>query len=63
MPIYSWQCEKCQAEKDTIVSISESDVPPETQPEEPCQHEWARTYKHAPAKKYGAGWNTRKGYH
>lgn len=70
MPVYSWRCTKCKKEEEIIRSISESGVPPDSLPSmEPlCRdgewtHSWEKFLAAPPAKRYGANWGTRKGYH
>jgi predicted nucleic acid-binding Zn ribbon protein len=67
-PIYNFICETCNEETEIIRSIKDSDSTPtedEAKEKEPCgkQHKWKKIIKYAPEKAYGAGWNTRKGYH
>lgn len=66
MAMYDWKCLKCQAVASTLRSVEEYDVPPVTGEDTPvsnCAHEWKKQILSAPSKKYGPGWNTRKGFH
>lgn len=61
-PLYDWECQKCKKQTTTIVSMSQSDIPPEENKDDKCEeHTWKKVILSAPQKAYGANWGYRKG--
>lgn len=73
MPLYDWACKVCGAEAQTIVPMSESDVPPSEDEHEvlldpecgtcaiPCHGTWEKVILTPPHARRGENWGGSKG--
>lgn len=61
-PRYDFECTECKKQLDTIVPMSESNVPPEETSDDKCpEHKWVKVILSAPTKKLGPNWGPGKG--
>jgi hypothetical protein len=62
MPLYDWQCEKCQKWEATVYPVDERDTPPEEMKSTECEeHVWKRHISGKQAVMKGRNWGGPQG--
>lgn len=62
MPMYDWQCQKCDKWEATVHPIEERDTPPEeTKSKDGCEHSWKRHISGKQSVVKAARWGAGKG--